>query len=268
VDQPNEFFEQASPPPRLTKSQARAARRAEKASTGGSGAPLTAKTDNQRRYIDRLKRGQSLFAIGPAGTGKTYLPARIAARKLLDKQLDKFIIVRATVEPNKRHALGFKPGKQDDKLAPWMIPVLDGLRAEMSGVVLDKLKNEKRIEFAPFESMRGRTFNNAILLIDEAQNLTTADLKLVLTRIGEDCQVIVTGDTEQTDIPDSGLARVVAMTRRHQIEMPVVVFDEDDVVRSAMTKAWVKAFAAEFGSTAAFLDDPPAFLQNGRLVPQ
>lgn len=269
------FFDQPTNPSRSSKSQKRKARLADKRSndrTSASRTPLTAKTVTQREYIDRLWRGEHAFGIGPAGTGKTYIPARIGARRLLDQSISKIIIVRITAAPNRRHELGFKPGKQDDKLAPWMIPVLDGMRAEVSGATIDKWKNDKKIEFAPFESMRGRTFGGAdgggvLLILDEAQNATLDDLKLVLTRVGENCQVVVTGDIEQIDIHNSGLISAMKMARTHKVPMAIVEFGADDVVRSAFTKAWVKAFqslAAKNDSDDANLDELPAFLQNGR----
>lgn len=259
-----DFFDATSASPRLSKSQARKARRAKKLSQDGSpgGTTLHPKTEKQRTYIDLLKAGDNVFGIGPAGTGKTYLPARIAARKLIDLQISKIIISRITAAPNQRHALGFLPGKQEEKLAPWMIPVMDGLKAEVSGVTLDKWKNEKKLEFAPFETMRGRTFSDCVLILDEAQNATLPDLKLLLTRIGENCQVVVTGDIEQVDIRDSGLMTVLRMSRQHRIPMSVVEFGAEDVVRSAFTKAWVAAFAAEEGGNVTILDDMPRFLHN------
>ena len=151
-----------------------------------------------------------------------------------------------------------------------MIPVLDGLRAEVSGATIDKWKNEKKIEFAPFESMRGRTFGGdqgaTLLILDEAQNATLDDLRLVLTRIGENCQVVVTGDIEQIDIHNSGLPKVLQMTYDHAIPMAVVHFEPDDVVRSAFTKAWVQAFAAESGNEVGNLDGLHRFLHNGGII--
>jgi Phosphate starvation-inducible protein PhoH, predicted ATPase len=263
VDQ-QEIFEPTSNSPNLSKSQKRAARREKKKLSEGStgAAPLTAKTQNQREYIALLKAGESVFGVGPAGTGKTYIPARIAARQMLDKKISKIIIARITAAPNQRHAMGFLPGKLEDKLAPWMVPVLDGLKAEVSGVTLDKWKQEKRLEYASFEQLRGRTFSDCMVILDEAQNATFADLKLFLTRIGEDCQVVVTGDIEQIDIRDSGLERVMDMAEDYGVPMEIVEFGAEDVVRSAFTKAWVAAFAAESGQSVANLDDLPRFLHT------
>lgn len=260
-----EIFEPVSSPPRLSKSQARKARREKKklTSDGSTGnAPLSAKTETQRDYIDRLNADESVFGIGPAGTGKTYIPARIAARKLLDQKISKIIISRITVAPDQRHAQGFLPGKLEEKLAPWMIPVIDGLKAEVSGSTIDKWKMEKKIEFASFEQLRGRTFTDAVVILDEAQNATYKDLKLFLTRIGEDCQVVVTGDIEQIDTRDSGLLRILQMAEDYAVPMGIVRFGLEDVVRSAFVKAWVAAFQAEEGVNVTNLDGLPAFLHN------
>lgn len=223
------------------------------------------KNARQRGYIEALRRGESAFGIGPAGTGKTYIPARIAARKLLDGVVSKIIITRVTVAPQ-RHALGFLPGKLDQKMAPWLVPVFDGLRAEMSAATLDKLQLEKKIEVVAFEHLRGRTFNDCFVILDEAQNSNIADLKLFLTRIGENTQVAVTGDIEQIDIKDSGLLRVIYIAERNNVPMRVVRFSPEDVVRSAFTKAWVLAFAADEDTSVVNLDRDLPFLHNAPTV--
>jgi phosphate starvation-inducible PhoH-like protein len=241
----------------LTKAQARAMRRQDRQGRQPGGKPLEAKTANQRTYLDHLFAGRSVFAVGGAGTGKTYLPARIAARRLVEGRVDKIIVCRVTVA-NPRHALGFLPGKLDQKLEPWLVPVMDGIKAEVSAATLDLWKKDGRFEIVSFEHMRGRTFSNAFVLFDEAQNATLPDLRLFLTRIGEEAQVVVTGDMDQIDIHDSGLNTVIGMALDHDVPMEVVQFTSDDVVRSAMAKAWVKAF--EFHNRVD--DGPPVDLTN------
>ena len=230
----------------------------------GSAAPLIPKTAKQRTYIEALRRGESVFGVGPAGTGKTYIPARLAARKLLDDTISKIIITRVTVAT--KHALGFLPGKMEAKMAPWLVPVFDGLRAEMNAATLEKLRQENRIEIAPFEFMRGRTFSDSCVLLDEAQNANLSDLKLFLTRIGENCQVIVTGDLDQVDVKDSGLSRVLFLAEEHNVPIRIVRFTEEDVVRSVFTRAWVSAFAADERCNVVNLDAPPQFLHNAPTV--
>lgn len=230
--------------PSSTKAQARQARRLEKANKGLAQAvkPLVAKNENQRDYIECLDEKESVLAIGPAGVGKTYIAGRKAAQRMIKGEIEKIIVSRVTVS-KREHSLGFLPGNIDAKMKPWMTPIIEGIRAEVSGTTLDKWKAEGKFEIVPFEYMRGRNFENCVIILDEAQNATKDDLKLFLTRTGEDSQVIVCGDPDQTDIPNSGLTLIVDLAEQHQI-MDVIEFTEDDVVRSKFAKAWVQAFAA------------------------
>lgn len=263
MQQPDIF--EASDQTRSTKAAARAARRAEKnKARGGFSSPLMPRTPRQREYFEALWARESVFAVGPAGSGKTYGPARVAARALLDQKIEKIIVARVTVA-DKKHALGFLPGKLNDKLKPWLTPVLDGIRAEVGSHTLDQWIQDGRVEIASFEHMRGRTFQKAFILLDEAQNASYLDLKLFLTRIGEESQVIVTGDLDQIDVSDSGLLRVIDLCRKYHGPLRVVEFGEEDVVRSQFTKEWVRIFNADkkageggFGN----LDETPAFLHT------
>lgn len=204
--------------------------------------PLIAKTKSQKTYISYLDTCNQVFSIGGAGTGKTYIASRVALRKVLDGRYDKLIIARPTVAPTK-HKLGFLPGNGDMKMKPWLIPILSAFRDETPQSEIDFLKNSGVIEFASFEHMRGRTFKDSVIILDEAQNCDFRDLKLFLTRIGENSLVIVNGDTDQVDIEDSGLDRIVDMIDRYKINAAVVLFDENDVVRSQTASEWVKAFS-------------------------
>jgi phosphate starvation-inducible PhoH-like protein len=263
------FFE-APEQPRSAKAAARAARRAEKNKVKHTGIspPLIPKTTRQREYFEALWNLENVFAVGPAGSGKTYGPARIAARALLDQKIEKIIIARVTAT-DKKHALGFLPGKLNDKLKPWLTPVLDGIRAEIGTFMMDQWMQDGRLEIASFEHMRGRTFSKAFILMDEAQNASFSDLKLFLTRIGEESQVVVTGDLEQIDVKDSGLLRVIQLSRKYDGPFRVIQFQEEDVVRSHFTKEWVRIFAADQKdqgltviSNTMNLDDAPAFLHT------
>lgn len=207
--------------------------------------PLTARTEHQQHLIDALNESTQVFAIGPAGTGKTYVPSRLAAQQLKAGKITKIYIARPTVAP-KRHAQGFLPGKLEQKLAPWLVPIMDALKDEVSANVLKTWLDDKKVEFLSFEHMRGRTLSDCWVILDEAQNCTLSDLKLFLTRKGQDSVYVVAGDIEQVDgeaIPDSGLEPVIEMIDRYDLSPEIVEFDEDDVVRSADAKEWVQAFS-------------------------
>lgn len=237
---PDEVFETRP----LSKAAARAQRRQarDQKNNPAQAKPLVGKTDTQRELIGILRQGESCFAVGPAGTGKTYIAGRIAARALIEGKVEKIIVSRATVS-DPRHALGFLPGKAEQKMAPWLAPVVEAIRAEVSGATLDKWRDEGKFEVVPFEHMRGRSFNGAFIILDEAQNCSFGDLRLFLTRFGMGAQMVVTGDLEQVDIRDSGLDRVMDLCSDYDVPMDIIEFDEEDVVRSAMAKAWVRAFS-------------------------
>jgi len=224
------------------KASRRRARTEQKAPSQHSTEPLHAKNANQADYIKALQDSDQVFGIGPAGTGKTYLAARIAIRKVISGDRDGIKIARPTVA-KKKHQQGFLPGKLDAKLEPWLVPIMQGFKAECSQGTIDKLRADGRIEFLSFEHMRGRSFEGCVVMLDEAQNADLSDLKLFLTRVGERTQVIVSGDLDQVDIPDSGLETILDLIEDHDIPAEVVEFDEHDVVRSAIAKHWVRAFA-------------------------
>lgn len=206
--------------------------------------PLVAKNETQQEYISSLESASQVFAIGPAGTGKTYLPARIAAQNLKAKRIERIYIARPTVSA-KRHQQGFLPGKLEQKLAPWLVPIMDAFKDEVSAKTLEDWLTNKQVEFVSFEHLRGRTLKNCFVILDEAQLCTFADLKLFLTRKGEDSIYVVTGDLDQTEdevIPDSGLGKVVDMIDHYDLSPDIIEFSEDEVVRSADAKEWVQAF--------------------------
>lgn len=204
--------------------------------------PLVPKTETQKDYLDSLNNSSQIFAIGGAGTGKTYIAARFAIKKLVEGKYEKLVIARPTVS-NKRHELGFLPGNLEAKLRPWLIPIISSFTDEVSPADVDRLKNLGKIEFLSFEHMRGRTFNNSIILLDEAQNCTFNDLKLFLTRIGEKSLTVVNGDIDQVDINDSGLEKIIDLIEKFDLSPDVIEFTEEDVVRSKEAKEWVTAFS-------------------------
>lgn len=206
--------------------------------------PLVAKTVTQADYIDSLEHSTQIFAVGPPGTGKTYIPARVAARKLKQKVIEKIYIARPTVSA-KRHQQGFLPGKLDQKLAPWVVPIFDAIKDEVNPKTLEDWQKNGQVEIISFEHLRGRTLKDCFVILDEAQLCTFADLKLFLTRKGENSVYVVTGDMDQTEdevIPDSGLHHIIDMIERYDLSPDIIEFDESEVVRSEDAKEWVQAF--------------------------
>lgn len=224
------------------KVSSRKARQAERNKGPVSAPSIVPRSAKQAALLQHLKKGASVFALGASGGGKTYLPTRYGAQQLLTNNIDKLVVCRINVSKRK-FASGFLPGKLDQKLAPWMAPIMDALRDEVSAAQIEKWKNEGRFEIASFEHMRGRTFNNSFVILDEAQNADFADLQLFLTRIGEHAQCVVTGDLDQIDdVPDSGLFDTVKLGIEAGVPMETVVFTEDECVRSEFAGAWVKAY--------------------------
>lgn len=261
--------------PPTSKAANRAARRADKASKQQAtvAKPLLPKNANQADYIETLRAGDSVFAVGPAGTGKTYIAGRVSAQRMVKGEIEKIVVSRVTVSAP-RHAIGFLPGNIEAKMKPWLIPVIEGIRAEVSAQTLDKWKAEGKFEIVPFEYMRGRTFDKSVVILDEAQNACFSDLELIVTRTGIGTQVVVCGDPNQIDIPNSGLDDFLDLADEFEI-MEIVEFTEDDVVRSPLAKKWVKAISAykrraedaaerrrQERSNGGNLDSPPAFLHS------
>jgi phosphate starvation-inducible PhoH-like protein len=204
--------------------------------------PLTPKNESQKFYLDCLKDSDQIFAIGPAGTGKTYIAARVAMKALSLGDIEQIYVARPTVSMGK-HRMGFLPGKLDAKMKPWFIPIVDAFKDEVPAALYDKFYQEGKIEFVSFEHIRGRTFSDSFVILDEAQNCTLHDLKTFLTRIGEDTQLVVCGDLDQCDIPDSGLDEVVSMIEKFDLNASVCDFLASDVVRSKIAQEWVTAFS-------------------------
>lgn len=237
-----EFFETPSPFP-STHQRRREAKTLERNLKKGS-KPFAAIGPIQEILFKSLEDDRQTVVIGPAGTGKTYVPARYGARLLRSKKVDKLLIARPTISDS-RHALGFLPGKLDQKLAPWLVPIMDAFKDEFSPEELKNYRNNEQIEFISFEHLRGRTLKNCFVLLDEAQNCTYGDMKLFLTRKGENSQFVVTGDTSQIDLPKhfpSGLPIIVDIIENYDLSPTIVKFTEEDVVRSEDAKEWVSAF--------------------------
>jgi phosphate starvation-inducible protein PhoH and related proteins len=206
--------------------------------------PLEALNDNQKLYLAALKKSKQVIVLGPSGTGKTYIAATHAANLYLTKRIHKIIITRPAVSVGK--SLGALPGTMEEKFGPWLSPVLSVLEEQLGkGVVETGVKNGN-IVMAPLEYMRGSSFKDALILADESQNLEVAQFKMLVTRIGENCQLILNGDIRQSDIKEqSGLAKAIQLASKHDIDATVVEFQIEDIVRSDICKQWVTAFYKE-----------------------
>ncbi len=203
---------------------------------GVGGKPILAKTKNQKALVDMLKHNQLVFAVGPAGTGKTYTGVAIAVKALKEKEIKKIILTRPAVEAGEN--LGYLPGDLKEKLDPYMQPLYDALRDMIPTVKLNKLLNDKVIEIAPLAFMRGRTLDNAFVILDEAQNTTPAQMKMFLTRIGMNAKFMVTGDPGQVDLPIniiSGLKDAL-MILKDEKNIGIVHLNDKDVMRHPIVK--------------------------------
>ncbi|MDB4187815.1 PhoH family protein [Sulfitobacter sp.] len=203
------------------------------------------RTKAQKDYVKSLFSHELAFGIGPAGTGKTYLAVAVGVSMFLSGKVDKIILSRPAVEAGER--LGFLPGTQDEKIDPYMQPLYDALNDFLPGKQLAKLREEKTIEIAPLAFMRGRTLSNAFVVLDEAQNATTMQMKMFLTRLGEGSRMVITGDRTQIDLPRgqaSGLADAERMLK-HIPKIGFNYFTSKDVVRHPLVAAIIEAYEAE-----------------------
>jgi phosphate starvation-inducible PhoH-like protein len=214
---------------------------------------ITAKSANQRRYLDAIERADIVFGIGPAGTGKTYLAMAQAVSYLLSKKVSRIILARPAVEAGEK--LGFLPGDLQEKVNPYLRPLYDALYDMMDMEKAEKMLERGTIEVAPIAFMRGRTLNDAFVILDEAQNTTAEQMKMFLTRLGFGSKAVVTGDITQIDLPTGRTSGLIeAMHVVGQIEgIEFVYFDERDVVRHKLVQAIVKAYE-KYGDGAAVPD--------------
>jgi len=206
---------------------------------------VKSRTVNQEEYIRAAREADLVFAVGPAGTGKTFLAVALAVRALLDDQVDRIILVRPAVEAGEH--LGYLPGDLKDKVEPYFRPIYDALMDMLTPEKLRRFMDQGRIEIAPLAYMRGRTLNNAFVLLDEAQNTTGEQLKMFLTRLGVKSRAIVTGDLTQIDLVDksaSGLAEAMVILRGIR-GIRFVTLDHRDVVRHQLVKEIVQAYERE-----------------------
>jgi len=205
---------------------------------------LLPKNDKQKEYIDALTEASQIIVFGPSGTGKTYVVSSYAASLYHTKEINKIVITRPHVSVGKD--LGYLKGDLEEKTRPWAMPVIDVLEEQLGkGVVETGIKNGN-IEMAPLALMRGRSFNNAFVICDEAQNITFHELKMLLTRVGQNTKLVLNGDIMQSDLKEAdGLSKVVHLVKKHMLPVPIVEFGVDDIIRSDMTKMWVETFVKE-----------------------
>ena len=209
---------------------------------GADGKIIRARTKNQKALVDNYAHNDLIFALGPAGTGKTYTAIALAVRALKNKEVRRLILTRPAVEAGER--LGFLPGDLREKLDPYLQPLYDALRDMIPAKRLSELTEDGIIQIAPLAYMRGRTLDSAFVILDEAQNTTTGQLKMFLTRMGNNSKFIVTGDATQIDLPrksDSGLVKGVNMLIGIK-GVSIVNFNKEDIVRHPLVSKIVEAF--------------------------
>ena len=210
----------------------------------GRARPIAPKGLAQKRYVDAIRDHDIVFGIGPAGTGKTYLAMALAIRALMEKQVKRIILTRPAVEAGER--LGFLPGSMEEKISPYLRPLYDALHDMMDFEKADQLVARGLIEVAPIAFMRGRTLNDAFVILDEAQNTTAEQMKMFLTRLGFESKAVITGDVTQIDLPNnqkSGLREAEALLRGIK-GIAFCTFTEVDVVRHPLVQEIIKAYDA------------------------
>ena len=214
-----------------------------------SGKPVRPKTPNQEAYLEAIRTNDLVFAIGPAGTGKTYLAVAAAVHLLRTDRVKKAILVRPAVEAGEK--LGYLPGGIEAKINPYLRPLLDALHDMMDFSTLRRFMETDVVEIVPLAYMRGRTLNNAVIILDEAQNTTRGQMQMFLTRSGQGSKMIVTGDTTQIDLPDPGQSGLIDATRRlgHVKGIGIVSLDRTDVIRHPLVQTIIDAYDPQEGAT-------------------
>jgi phosphate starvation-inducible protein PhoH and related proteins len=224
---------------------------------------VTPKSANQRQYMESIETHDMVFAVGPGGTGKTYLAVAMAVSALLTKQVDRIILARPAVEAGER--LGFLPGTLQQKIDPYMRPLYDALYDMLDADKLERFLEKGIVEVAPLAFMRGRTLNDSFVILDEAQNTTSEQMKMFLTRLGFNSKAVITGDITQIDLPAgrrSGLVEALEVVGRIE-GIAFMHFNERDVVRHNLVQQIIKAYD-EFGASEARRAPSP---ENGKPEP-
>lgn len=231
---------------------------------GINGKPISARTPNQARLVETFSANDLTFALGPAGTGKTYIAIALAVRALKNREIRKIILSRPAVEAGEK--LGFLPGDMKDKIDPYLRPLYDALEDMLPAVKLKEYMESDTIQIAPLAFMRGRTLNDAIIILDEAQNTTKHQMKMFLTRLGVNAKMIITGDATQIDLPrtvQSGLMQALRILRGVK-GIGIIEYAKKDIVRHPLVQRIVDAYEAreekvdkEFDESVAALPRPP-----------
>jgi phosphate starvation-inducible PhoH-like protein len=209
--------------------------------------PVVARSANQRAYVEAIQKHDVVFGIGPAGTGKTYLAVAMAVAALKKEQVARIILTRPAVEAGE--ALGFLPGDLEQKILPYLRPLYDALREMLEPEEMERAIARQTIEVAPLAYMRGRTLSNAFVILDEAQNTTTEQMFMLLTRIGLNSKCVVTGDVTQIDLPANKRSGVLEALQalKNVPGIATVYFTERDVVRHELVRAIIGAYQAHRG---------------------
>jgi phosphate starvation-inducible PhoH-like protein len=197
----------------------------------------------QAEYIDSLKNCPCTIAVGSAGTGKTYLAATIAAQDLSNREIDTIVLSRPNVPTGK--SLGAFPGTVEEKMEPWLMSITTTLKQHLGVAFYELAMKTGAIQIQPVETIRGRSFDNSILLFDESQQLEVDELKAIVTRIGQNSRLVLMGDITQRDNQGKGLEYLIDLADRHHLPVEVHEFTSDDIVRSDICKLFVKAFEAD-----------------------
>ncbi len=208
----------------------------------GKNGAISARSEGQEDYINKVRNNDIVFSVGPAGTGKTYLAVAFAVSALENREIDRIVLCRPAVEAGEN--LGFLPGDLKEKVDPYLTPLYDALRSMMPSTRLKPLLSNNTIEIIPLAYMRGRTLNNAFMILDEAQNATTTQMKMFLTRLGVNSKTIITGDVTQVDLPkksESGLIQVIDLLKKID-GIEFCMLSPSDVVRHKLVKDIIKAY--------------------------
>ena len=209
---------------------------------GVNGKPITGRTPNQKKLVEAFAKNDLTFALGPAGSGKTYVAIALAVKALKNKEVKKIILSRPAVEAGEK--LGFLPGDMKDKIDPYLQPLYDALQDMIPAVKLKEYMETNVIQIAPLAFMRGRTLSDAVIILDEAQNTTTHQIKMFLTRLGMNAKMIVTGDMTQIDLPasqTSGLIQAIGILKNVE-GIARVEFNKKDIVRHKLVQRIVEAY--------------------------
>jgi phosphate starvation-inducible PhoH-like protein len=205
---------------------------------------LVAMNDTQQRYISALQTHNQIIVTGFSGTGKTFIAASHAANLYANRRIDRIIITRPNIAVGKD--LGYLPGTLEEKYTPWIMPVLDVLEQQLGKNVVETGMKNGNIQMVPLSVMRGRSFNKSFIIVDEAQNLTIHEMKMLLTRVGKECTIVINGDIKQSDInQQSGLSKILHLAKKYNMDIPTIEFGVDDIVRSDICKQWIIAFETE-----------------------